>query len=74
MRKFQNVTKREVKALKVDKITVEKLTKVIQQACSVNINHGFCPFIDRKDHQLVDNPYIPFMAMTGRKKSKHVQA
>ena len=75
LRKFQNATKREVKALKVGKNSVAKLTDAIQEACGDKINAGSRPFIEKKttDSRIIH--ISPFMALTaGREKLKHAQA
>ena len=50
LKQYQNATKREVMAIKVDKISVSKLTEAIQIACSSNIKPGSCPVIEKTDH------------------------
>ena len=51
LKKFQHASKREVTAIKVDKVSVSKLTESIQEACSSDIKPGLRPIIEKIDHR-----------------------
>ena len=57
-KKFQHATKREVTAIKVDKVSVAKLTEEIQVACSSDIKPRLRPMIEKIDYRLHENPYL----------------
>ena len=58
LKKFQHATKREVIVIKVDNVSVAKLTKAIQVACSSEIKPGPRPMIEKIDHRHHENPYL----------------
>ena len=58
LKKFQHATKREVTSIKVDKISVAKLTKAIKADCRLDIKPRLRPIIEKIDHRLHENPYL----------------